>query len=654
MVELHPASFGALVRSIFTELKDHNSIFSLPESKWYKARSGVDCSVEFNGKKASTPLGPAAGPHTQMAQNIVLSWLGGGRIIELKTIQINDKLDIARPCIDAANVGYNIEWSQELRLESSLREYVSAMMLIEMLKSEDVLDDGGASGDTIYDMSVGYDLAGVQSKEVKSWISSMMNAGTIISDLRNEIPAEYSHLKELNFPEEISGSITLSTFHGCPAHEIESISEFFLKELNVDVVIKLNPTLLGKKKVDELLHDVMGYDDIKTQQKFFDVDLQFEQAVEMVGRLGGVADSEGRRFGVKFSNTLVVTNHKSYFPDDEIMYMSGPPLHVITMNLVNEFRKVVGGELPVSFSAGIDSLNFADAVSIGLVPVTVCTDLLRPGGYGRMHKYLNRLGDEMEKSGAGNIREFVEKRAGGSIDYANAVLSNTEKVTEAVRSDQRYRSEANNLVPKKIGSKLHLFDCVNCDKCIPVCPNVSNFYIELKPFEVNFDIMEFDGEKVQITDGGTFTVEKEHQLANYADFCNECGNCDVFCPEDGGPFIEKPRFFSSMETFKLYSDEDGFFVYRNGNIDVILARGSGEEFELTQSENGLDKFSDGKIDTTISSENGEIKSAEARSGCPGGHQLSLKTYFVMKTLLNSVTNSGSTNFVRTVLEESVA
>lgn len=652
MVELHPASFGALVRSIFRELEDHNSIFSLPESKWYKARSGVDISVEFNGKNASTPLGPAAGPHTQMAQNIVLSWLGGGRIIELKTIQINDKLEIARPCIDATNVGYNIEWSQELRLESSLKEYVSAMMLIEMLKSENVLGDDGASSDTIYDMSVGYDLSGVQSKEVKSWISSMKNAGTIISDLRNEIPGEYSHLKELEYPEEISSSITLSTFHGCPAHEIESISEFLLKEMHVDVVVKLNPTLLGKKKVDELLHDVMGYNEIITQQKFFDDDLQFGQAVEMVGRLGEIADNAGRHFGVKFSNTLVVTNHKTYFGDDEIMYMSGPPLHVITMNLVNEFRKAVGGELPVSFSAGIDRLNFADAVSIGLVPVTVCTDLLRPGGYGRMHKYLSRLGDEMEKSGAKNISEFVEKRAGEGVDYINAVLSNTEEVSEAVTLDLRYRSEANSLVPKKIGSKLHLFDCINCDKCIPVCPNVSNFYIDIKPFEVNYAIMEFDGEDVQLTDGGTFSVKKEHQIATYADFCNECGNCDVFCPEDGGPFIEKPRFFSSIETFKLYSDEDGFFVYRNGKKDVILARGAGREYELIQNEDGIDNFGDGKIASTIKSENGEIKSAEANSDCPDGHKLSLKTYYVMKILLNSVTSSGSTNFVRTVLEES--
>ena len=78
-------------------------------------------------------LGPAAGPHTQLAQNLALCWLAGSRILELKTVQANDALTLSRPCIDMATLGYNTEWSQELRLADSLREYVKASMLIELL-----------------------------------------------------------------------------------------------------------------------------------------------------------------------------------------------------------------------------------------------------------------------------------------------------------------------------------------------------------------------------------------------------------------------------------------------------------------------------------------------------------------------------------------
>ena len=60
--------------------------------------------------------------------------------------------------------------------------------------------------------------------------------------------------------------------------------------------------------------------------------------------------------------------------------------------------------------------------------------------------------------------------------------------------------------------------------------------------------------------GGVLQLAKAHQLANYADACNDCGNCDVFCPEDGGPYVEKPRFFGSLETYRKYAGRNGFYI----------------------------------------------------------------------------------------------
>ena len=53
--------------------------------------------------------------------------------------------------------------------------------------------------------------------------------------------------------------MTLSTFHGCPAGEIEAMAAFLMEEMGLHVTVKLNPTLLGKEAVDGLLHDVLGY-----------------------------------------------------------------------------------------------------------------------------------------------------------------------------------------------------------------------------------------------------------------------------------------------------------------------------------------------------------------------------------------------------------
>src|SRR6185369_14770355 len=179
MAELIPIPLPLLLRRAFLEYQREGKIFDLPEGRFFRGIPGLDLSVDFHGHRASTPLGPAAGPHGQLAHNIALSWLGGSRIIELKTVQILDELKIPRPCIDAANVGYNVEWSQELKLEQSLREYVGASMLVEILKASRLIGEN-VPGDTVFDMSVGYNLDGIRSPRVRAWIAAMQNAAPLI------------------------------------------------------------------------------------------------------------------------------------------------------------------------------------------------------------------------------------------------------------------------------------------------------------------------------------------------------------------------------------------------------------------------------------------------------------------------------------------
>src|SRR5579859_853284 len=195
MSELIPVPLHLQLARAFAEYERQGKIFDLPKAKFYRGLPGLDTSVRFHGHRAATPLGPAAGPHDQLIQNIVLSWLGGSRIIELKTVQILDELKIPRPCIDMANVGYNVEWSQELKLEQSLREYVAAMMMIEVLKASHLLGEEFAApgfADTIFDMSVGYNLEGISSPRVRKWMEQMKDASEIIHQLRHELVGPFA------------------------------------------------------------------------------------------------------------------------------------------------------------------------------------------------------------------------------------------------------------------------------------------------------------------------------------------------------------------------------------------------------------------------------------------------------------------------------
>jgi len=130
-----------------------------------------------------------------------------------------------------------------------------------------------------------------------------------------------------------------------------------------------------------------------------------------------------------------------------------------------------------------------------------------------------------------------------------------------------------------VGTHLVLFDCLTCDKCIPVCPNDANFTFVLPRIEIPIVKLRLLGSAGWARESaGLLRFEKKHQIANFADFCNDCGNCDVFCPEDGGPYLVKPRFFGSREQWAAARQLDGFFVERGG--EAIDGRFGGKEYRV--------------------------------------------------------------------------
>lgn len=585
MAELRPYPFEALVRRMFRELEQRDSIFDLPRRRFFVGEPGKDLSVTFHGLRAATPFGPAAGPHTQLAQNIVLSWLVGGRIIELKTVQVLDDLNIPRPCIDMQTVGYNVEWSQELSLDQSLEEYVRAAMMIRMLVASGRIPLTDGADQTVFDMSVGYDLAGIRDARVQRFIAGLRDARDVVERLRSQIPDELPELSKLDFDSEISRTLTLSTFHGCPPTEIEQIVDFLLRDLGLNVMIKLNPTLLGPEDTRRLLHDTLGYTQIRVPDSAFERDTTWDQAVGMVERLKSTAAALGLGLGVKLTNTLVVENHRDYFAHSEKeMYLSGRPLHVLAMELVRRFRAKFGECVPISFSAGIDRHNFADAVALGLTPITVCSDLLKPGGYGRAQAYLQELVARMDQVGADDITSYVRgayrgTRQAGQQEFTAAAL-NAEHYVPRLVANPRYCTAANAKPPRKIGRRLRLFDCLTCDKCIPVCPNNANFAFVIPPQTIARSVAHREDGRWRIEHGKPLHIEQPHQIGNFADLCNDCGNCDVFCPEDGGPHILKPRFFACRETWEAAAPSDGLYVERVGDVQWVRARLDGQSVTL--------------------------------------------------------------------------
>jgi len=318
---------------------------------------------------------------------------------------------------------------------------------------------------------------------------------------------------------------------------------------------------------------------------------------------------------------------------------------------------VVGAHFPISFSAGIDAKNFADVVATGLTPITTCTDLLRPGGYGRLFKYLRNLESRMTKLGVDDIDGYIlaaEGAAAAGIDDAReASLFNMRKVVDRVLADPRYSQAKNASVPRKIGSQLVLFDCISCDKCVPVCPNNANFSFRVAATS------SFSEEAFVSDDGSIahrpsvpFYIEREYQIGNYADFCNDCGNCDVFCPEDGGPYIEKPRFFGSLETFEAHKHHGSFFIEASDVLARAWGHIDGRDYTLDlQRQSDQARFSDGILEVVLEAGTGVIESAKvvADATAPAGHVLSTHPARSMLAIVKGVLDTARINPVNAPL-----
>jgi putative selenate reductase len=667
MVDLFCTPFADMIQRMRLEFRNQQAIFDLPARKWFVPSQEADVpdlSVRFHDRVAGNPSGPASGPQTQMAQNLVLSWLAGGRIMELKTVQVNDELKISRPCIDAANVGYNVEWSQELRVADSLDQYVQGAMLIHMLRQAPAVFGqpfgdvslAGVTGEPVYDMSIGYDLAGIQTPKVVDFIRGMIDASASVARLRDQIPRWLGPLRELDYPTALSRSITLSTFHGCPAEEIERICEFLLTELEVHTIVKMNPPMLGKDRLEHLLYDVMGYTDLRVSEKAYTSGLQFDESIAICRRLTQLAESRGLQFGPKFSNTLEVENHRDFFqPSEKIMYLSGAPLHVITLTLTAEFRKAVGAALPISFSAGVDRKNFANVVACGIVPVTTCTDLLKTGGYGRLPPYLYDLQKEMEKVGALTIDDFIldcrGQRIAANGDPVRAGYLNMPIIVAETQADSRYWAAQNRAVPKKIDSHLVTFDCITCDKCIPVCPNDANFSYHTGEIRLTYRDLEVgpDGSVTPVGQEHLFALEKADQIANFADYCNHCGNCDTFCPEYDGPYLKKPNFYGSRRAFEAGAPHDGFLLERTASKLSLTGRIDGRLYRYEQLANGdAGRYDDGNVAVQIG-ENG-VFSLEATSPRPAAnYRVDVGRILAMQMLLRGIADSTRVHAVNTPL-----
>ena len=452
--------FHQLLDWVTTEYQTSRSIFGIPEEKFFRPQA--ENGGEIFGQKLAMPIGPAAGPHTQLAQNIAAAYLCGSRFFELKTVQVMDQLVIDKPCILAKDEGYNTEWSTELSIADAYGEYVKAWFLLHFLADFLQLS---RERDFVFNMSVGYDLAGIKTAKIDGFIEGLKDAADseIFQECRAVLSARCSAGQSADpawiqtISPQICQSITLSTMHGCPPAEIEAICRYLLSEKKLHLYVKMNPTLLGFEWVRQTLQQI-GYSDIQLKESSFSHDLGYADGCGMLHRLQDYAGEQGKHFGVKLSNTLPVAISHGELPGEE-MYMSGRALYPLTINLALRLAREFQGHLAISFSGGGDYFNLLKIFKTGIRPLTMATTLLKPGGYLRLRQI------------AGELSGHLAEGPAAGID-----ISRLEELAADSLQNDHYRKQSP-WSSRKLPNKLPLLDCfiAPCQQGCPIGQDIPEY-----------------------------------------------------------------------------------------------------------------------------------------------------------------------------------
>ena len=475
---MRPIPFSNLMDWVLTEHERSGSIFGVRKI----VRADEEGALPIFDERIETPFGPAAGPNTQLAQNIIAAYAAGSRFFELKTVQVMDGAElsacVSKPCITAADECYNCEWSTELEVGQAYAEYVKAWFACHLIAREYGL---GSPDGFVFNMSVGYDLEGIKSEKVDRYIEGMKDASgsAAWAECRAWALANLDRFRNVDaafvegIPARVSGSITESTLHGCPPDEIERIATYLICEKGLNTYIKCNPTLLGydfaRARLDELGFDYIAFDD-----RHFREDLQWADAVPMFERLIALSAERGLDFGVKLTNTFPVDVTRGELPSDE-MYMSGRTLFSLTIELARRIAEQFDGRLRISYSGGATVHNIRALYDAGIWPITLATDILKPGGYERLSQMAGLFGDLDGKP-----------FAGVSLDAVTAIQADSLK-------SPLYRNPLRKLPSQKVPGGVPLTDCFTapCRTGCPISQDIPAYLsaVDAGRFEDAFDII---------------------------------------------------------------------------------------------------------------------------------------------------------------------
>ena len=377
-----------------------------------------------------------------------------------------------------------------------------------------------------------------RADKVASFIRGMHDATASIDALRPELTGPFAEFADLDFDPIISDTLTLSTFHGCPPDEIESITKHLIDEHDLDVIVKLNPTLLGYETVAGIVNDELGLrrragegvgvrrrPPVRPRRRADRRTQRVRQGAWSPVRHQAHQHAGGRQHSVGSCPTTRCTSRVRRCTCWRLTLLDRLADRAARHVHDPRPRRRRDGVVLRRCDQGQPGRHARRRASTPPRSAPTCSSRAATAGWRRCCGGWPRTSPT---PGATDLAGYRARRQAAAEATGHRLGERRVRGRPALRGDggEPYRLAANEKLPRSVDHELEMFGCVACNFCITVCPN-----------DAFFSIKSLEG------------MPDRQQYLVLAELCNECGNCMVFCPEDGDPALIKPRLYTDPEVF---------------------------------------------------------------------------------------------------------
>ena len=277
-----------------------------------RASPASTCRWSCSAGRVATPLGPAAGPHTQLAQNLVIGWLAGARVARAQ-----DRAGEG-PARDPAA----LHRRARSRLQRGVVAGADARAIGVAVRHGVAPDPRPGRGRRGPAVPRAIPRRRSRSRSATTSRASARRRSRVSSTrwgtragcsprYGSVCPPDCAARADVAVPARIADTVTLSTFHGCPPAEIEQIVEHLFARHRMNVVVKLQPDAarLRRRGRTPARPARLRRDRARSARRSRATS-GWDDALALFARLEGAARRAGLALGVKLTNTLVVRNRR--------------------------------------------------------------------------------------------------------------------------------------------------------------------------------------------------------------------------------------------------------------------------------------------------------------------------------------------------------